>query len=81
MRRTIWDCIKVFVYGFSIDFMSVLYVRGVQKNDYVLAVVANLLWTLPTLLGILSILANKKLITPYLVGATAGTVVSMLLFQ
>jgi len=80
MRRTIWDCIKVFAYGFSIDFMSVLYVRGVQRNNYMLATIANLLWTLPTLLGIFSILENKKLIVPYLAGATAGTVVSMLLF-
>ena len=71
---------KVFFYGFIIDFMYVLWFASVADDKVFLAGAAAVLLALPGLLGILSILENKKLAIPYLLGLACGTMISMSVF-
>ena len=71
---------KVFFYGFIIDFMYVLWFGSVADGNTLLAGAAAIMLALPGLLGILSILDDKRLAVPYLIGLSCGTMASMNIF-
>lgn len=71
---------KVFFYGFIIDFMYVLWFASVAEDKTLLAGGAAILLALPGILGILSILEDKRLAVPYLLGLSCGTMASMAIF-
>lgn len=72
--------LKVFFYGFIIDFMYVLWFSAVADEKTLLAGGAAILLALPGILGILSILDDKRLTIPYLLGLACGTMASMNVF-
>jgi hypothetical protein len=72
--------LKVFFYGFVIDFMYVLWFSSVAKSQVLLAGAASILLALPGILGFFSIVENKKLTISYLIGLACGTMASMSIF-
>jgi len=72
-----YESLEVFAYGFSLDVLYVLWIRGINSGKAVRAGVMSVCLAVPGLLGYMSILENKALMAPYLLGLFLGTVVSI----
>ena len=66
--------LKVFSFGFMIDIMYVLWIWSVGTGNVMLAGIAAVLLALPSLLGYLEIVDNRKMMIPYLSGLFLGSV-------
>ena len=69
---------KVFFFGFMIDITYVVWMKAVSTGNPFLAGGASVLVSLPSLLGYLEIMENKRLIPHYLFGLFCGTVAGIL---
>ena len=68
--------VKVFILGAIIDVMYVVWIQAVATGGEILAGFAAVGLALPSLLGYLEIVENKKMMIPYLLGLFTGTVLA-----
>lgn len=66
--------LKVFCFGFIIDLMYVVWILAVASGSPFLAGFAAVGLAIPSLLGYMEILSDKKMMYPYLFGLFLGTI-------
>lgn len=66
-----------FIFGLSVDLFYVIWMKAVNKDNAVAAVLASMLMALCSIFGFVSIVGHWYYSIPYLVGLGTGTYVGM----
>ncbi len=74
-----FDIAKVFLEGFIIDLMYVLYIWSATKEYYVFTALTSIGVAAPATFGLVAIVDNNMMAIPYFVGLAFGSIAGIYL--
>ena len=69
--------LRQFMYGFVLDFFYVYWFACVRDKNVLLAGLASACIALPSVLGYVAMFENRKMILPYILGLSLGSMAAV----